>query len=51
MVAKYPELQCELVLTDQLVNLVEDNIDLALRLTTAPPDDAVARPTGAAEGG
>lgn len=43
VVAKYPELQCELVLTDQLVDLVEDNIDLALRLTTAPPDDAVAR--------
>lgn len=43
VVAKYPELECELVLTDQMVDLVEDNIDLALRLTTTPPDDAVAR--------
>lgn len=43
VVAGYPELRCELVLTDQLVDLVEDNIDLALRLTKAPPEDAVAR--------
>lgn len=43
IVAKYPELSCELVLTDALVDLVEDNIDLALRLTKAPPEDAVAR--------
>jgi DNA-binding transcriptional LysR family regulator len=43
VVAKYPELECELVLTDQIVDLVEDNIDLALRLTSAPPEDAVAR--------
>ena len=43
VVAKHPELSCELVLTDDLVDLVEDNIDLALRLTKAPPEDAVAR--------
>ena len=43
IVAKYPELDCELVLTDQLVDLVDDHIDLALRLTRAPPEDAVAR--------
>lgn len=43
IVARYPELSCELILTDQLVDLVDDNIDLALRLTKAPPDDAVAR--------
>lgn len=43
IVAKYPELTCELMLTDQPVDLVEDNIDLALRLTKAPPEDAVAR--------
>ena len=40
---RYPELECELILTDQLVDLVDDNIDLALRHTKAPPDDAVAR--------
>ena len=41
--AQYPELECELILTDQLVDLVDDNIDLALRHTKAPPDDAVAK--------
>lgn len=43
VVAKHPELRCELVLTDALVDLVDDNIDLALRLTRTPPQDAVAR--------
>ena len=43
IVAKYPDLNCELVLTDHLVDLVEENIDLALRLTKTPPEDAVAR--------
>ncbi|HRY17102.1 MAG TPA: LysR family transcriptional regulator [Candidatus Competibacteraceae bacterium] len=44
LVARYPELCCELILTDQLVNLVDDNIDLALRMTKTPPEDAIARP-------
>ena len=43
VVAKYPDLSCELVLTDQLVDLFDDNIDLALRMTKAPPEDAVAK--------
>jgi len=43
LIARYPELSCELVLTDRLVDLVDDNIDLALRMTKAPPEDAVAR--------
>nr|MBL8412283.1 LysR family transcriptional regulator [Dechloromonas sp.] len=43
LVARYPELRCELILTDQVVDLVEDNIDLALRMTKVPPDDAVAK--------
>ncbi|MBI2275808.1 MAG: LysR family transcriptional regulator [Dechloromonas sp.] len=43
LVARYPELRCELVLTDQLVDLIDDNIDLALRITKAPPEDAVAK--------
>jgi DNA-binding transcriptional LysR family regulator len=43
LVARYPELGCELVLTDELLDLVEDDIDPALRLTKAPPEDAVAR--------
>ncbi len=41
--AQHPELDCELILTDQLVDLVDDNIDLALRHTKAPPEDAVAK--------
>lgn len=41
--ARYPHMQCELVLTDQLVDLAEGRIDLALRITKLPPEDAVAR--------
>ena len=43
IVNQYPELCCELVLTDQAVDLFEDNIDLALRMTKAPPEDAIAK--------
>jgi DNA-binding transcriptional LysR family regulator len=43
LTARYPELSCELVLTDQTVDLFADNIDVALRMTKAPPEDAVAR--------
>ncbi|THF63814.1 LysR family transcriptional regulator [Pseudothauera nasutitermitis] len=41
--AAYPELEIELILTDHIVDLVGDSIDLALRMTRMPPDDAVAR--------
>ena len=44
--AAHPELEIELILTDQLVDLVGDPIgpvDLALRMTRMPPEDAVAR--------
>jgi DNA-binding transcriptional LysR family regulator len=47
--AKYPELECELILADQPVDLVDDRIDLALRMTRQPPQDAVARPLIAIE--
>ncbi len=40
---QHPELDCELILSDQVVDLIDDNIDLALRHTKAPPEDAVAR--------
>lgn len=43
IVARHPELECELILNDDLVDLSEDNIDLALRMTKAPPEDAIAR--------
>ena len=40
---QHPGLVCELILTDQLVDLADDQIDLALRLTRTPPQDAVVR--------
>jgi len=43
VLARYPELECELILGDQAVDLVDDRIDLALRMTRDPPQDAVAR--------
>lgn len=43
LVARHPELECELILSDDVLDLADDNIDLALRMTKAPPEDAVAR--------
>lgn len=43
LAAQYPLLTCELILTDQLVDLEAGDIDLALRMTRTPPQDAVAR--------
>lgn len=43
LTALHPRLTCELVLTDQLVDLDAGDIDLALRMTRTPPQDAVAR--------
>lgn len=43
ILARYPELECELILSDEMVDLLDDNIDLSLRMTKAPPEDAVAR--------
>lgn len=41
--AAHPELECELILTDDIVDLIGDGIDLALRMTRMPPEDAIAR--------
>lgn len=43
LTARYPELECELILTNNLVDLAEDRIDLALRFCRTPPEDIVAR--------
>ncbi len=51
LLAEHPQLVCELILTDQLVDLVEDQVDLALRMTRNPPQDAVARRIAAIERG
>ncbi len=41
--SRYPELDCELVLSDQLVNVADEGYDLAIRLTDKPPEDLVAK--------
>ncbi|MBI3149939.1 MAG: LysR family transcriptional regulator [Betaproteobacteria bacterium] len=43
LIARYPDLECELILGDQTVDLVDDRIDLAIRMTRDPPQDAVVR--------
>lgn len=43
---KYPEITLEMNLTGALLNLVEENIDLAIRLTHEPPLDRVAKRVG-----
>ena len=43
LAAQHPRLTCELILTDQLVDLEAGGIDLALRMTRVPPQDAVVR--------
>ena len=40
---RHPELECELILTNALVDLAEDRIDLALRFCKTPPEDVVAK--------
>lgn len=47
LAARHPELRCELVLNDRVVDLFEQGFDLALRLTDTPPADLVARPLAA----
>lgn len=39
----YPQVQCELVLSDRVTDLIEEKFDIALRLTDAPPANVVAR--------
>jgi DNA-binding transcriptional LysR family regulator len=40
---RYPDVQVELIFNDRLVDLVEEGVDVALRLGGALPQDAVAR--------
>jgi DNA-binding transcriptional LysR family regulator len=40
---RYPELQLELNFSDRIVDLVEDGIDMAVRVTTEPKTSLVAR--------
>lgn len=43
---EYPEMSIEMNLTGSLVNLVEEKIDVAIRLTHEPPLDRVAKQIG-----
>src|SRR3546814_13665856 len=41
--AQYPDIEVELILNDRYVDLVEQGVDIALRLGTQLPPHAVAR--------
>lgn len=41
---QYPEVDVQLVITDRAVDLFEESIDLAIRITDAPPPGLVGRP-------
>lgn len=43
---RYPRLQCELLLTDQVLDFAEHNLDITIRLTRYPPDDVIVRKLG-----
>ena len=44
--AQYPQVQVELILEDRFVDLVEEGVDLALRLGSVLPPTAIARSLG-----
>jgi DNA-binding transcriptional LysR family regulator len=44
--AQYPQVQVELILEDRFVDLVQEGMDLALRLGSALPQAAIARSLG-----
>lgn len=41
---RYPEIDLQLMLTDRMVDLISDDVDLAIRITDTPPPGLVARP-------
>jgi DNA-binding transcriptional LysR family regulator len=41
--AQYPEMEIELILNDRMVDLVEEGVDIALRLGSELPPNAIAR--------
>ena len=42
--ARYPEVDVQLIITDRTVDVVEEAIDLAIRITDAPPPGLAGRP-------
>ena len=47
LLARYPELQLELVCTDRRVDLVDERFDLAIRMGEGPDSSLIARKLGA----
>jgi DNA-binding transcriptional LysR family regulator len=45
--AEYPDINLRLLLVDRVVDLVEDHVDLAVRIAELPDSRLVARPLGA----
>jgi len=39
----YPDIVCDVQLTDEVYNLAQNDVDIAIRVTANPPDRAVAR--------
>lgn len=42
--ARYPEIELQLLVTDREINLVDDTVDLVIRITEHPLETLVARP-------
>ena len=42
----YPDVSLRLVLSDRVVSLVDEHVDVAVRLATLPDSELVARPAG-----
>lgn len=42
--ARFPDVQVDLILLDRMVNLVEEGIDLAVRISADLPESSIARP-------
>ncbi len=43
MKKQYPDIVCDVELTDQISDLARNDLDIAIRATSAPPDRSVAR--------
>lgn len=46
---RYPDVRLDVDLSGRIVNMVEEGVDLALRVTRAPDKTLIARPIGAVE--
>ena len=44
--AQYPQIEMDLMLSDRVINLVEDGVDLAIRIGTKPEPSLIAEPIG-----